>query len=195
MEIRLTFIYNGVEVNLTTQEPFNLAKDLKDLMENLDQGLGQKIGAVTSALPVETRPEVASTSAITGNLQERIQAFASQVGIDLDRLKEIVHFGEDYPLLLKSIATGPRTKQQARALLALGAILDLVYQKPEVGSELYGKLLRDSSVDNTRLDNAMYTLKGKFIGNGSGRGRSYEITVPGRKEGLEVIKELAQPST
>ena len=74
---------------------------------------------------------------------------------------------------------------------ALGAILDLVYQKPEVGSEFYAKLLHDSNVDDQRLDAAMPSLKGMFVGKGAGKGRSYEITVPGRKAGLEILKELA----
>lgn len=190
-EIKLTFVYRGVEVSITADSVNGLEAELKKLTKTLDEGLGTKAGIVIGPPSAEGQVFVAPSPQPT-SLEGRIQSLASQTSMSVDELKRTVHFGEEFPLLLKTVEAAVRTKQQAKALLALGAILDIVYQKPEVGSELYGKLLRDSNVDNQRLDHAMAGLKGMFIGKGAGRGRSYEITVPGRTGGLEAVKELAQ---
>ena len=187
MQVRVTFVVSGVEVEIVTDHPSEVMKAITDVTK----GIVDALEATPIIEPPEITVEVGKPIALTGAVRDRIPYLANQIGTDEARLKRVVHFGDDYPVLIQNVPGNARAEQQRRALLMLGAVLDLVYEKPEVGATLYSEILRKSNVPEQRLDLAMAGLRGKFILKGAGRGSSYEITVPGRNDGLSALRELA----
>ncbi len=191
MEIRVSFVVGGVEVVIVTDQASDLTKVIKDVTGSIKEALEAE------AIPkvVGPRVQVSQPIALAGTIQDRIRSLASQLDTGEEQIQEAIHFDDEYPILLRPVGGNGRVEQQRRALLMLGSIFDLVYEKREVGATLYGVILRKSSVDQQRLDHALERLRGRFIVKGVGRGTSYEITVPGRNEGLALLRDLiAAPS-
>jgi len=186
MQVRVTFVVSGVEVEIVTEHPSEIMKAITDVAA----GVKKALAVVPIAKAPEITVEVGKPITLAGGVRDRIPYLANQIGTDETRLKGVIHFGDDYPVLIQNVPGTARAEQQRRALLILGAVLDLVYEKPEVGATLYGEILRKSNVPEQRLDLAMAGLRGRFILKGAGRGSSYEITVPGRNEGLAALREL-----
>ncbi|SRR6266571_857546 len=191
MEVRLKFVVGNVEVEIITGELTGLTGLIKDVAQSVKDALEAEV------IPKlrEPRGEPEPPIVLAGTIRDRIGYLANQVQSDEDGLRRVIHFGDDSPVVIQAVGGNTRTEQQRRALLILGTVLDLVYERPEVGIGLYGELLRKSNVPEQRLDVVMPTLRGRFISKGAGRATSYEITVPGRNDGLALLRELVAGSS
>ena len=125
-------------------------------------------------------------------LEKRVERLAKDVSVTEEKLKNVFNFEEKN---LDPIAPvkGSWQEKQLKATLVILTGLSYCYEKDEIlSTHLKGKLGNLKIGSLSQLGPTLLEHPQLIVSKGEGRGTSYKITVPGKKEGLKIIKELAQ---
>jgi hypothetical protein len=124
---------------------------------------------------------------INTNLQENLERISKSTDIDLEKLRLQIDFQEDMPRLLFEPKHKVRKKIQVDALIIIGYLLKKAYNI----SEFYAPdVLKRSKINTDRLDH-LSTNK-EFIKFLSKNGKNIQVTFPGEKRAIELLKEITK---
>ncbi|MFH1774527.1 MAG: hypothetical protein ABH874_06175 [Methanobacteriota archaeon] len=127
------------------------------------------------------------------SLDQGIKKLAADAGITEEQLKHVFDFEEEDLNLIAAIE-GNEAEKQCRATICILTALDYCYGKDIIESKILRKKLEKlgiSSLNNLSTNLAKFA---NFIvpkGEPGSPNFCYKITLPGKKKGLEIIRELA----
>lgn len=132
-----------------------------------------------------------------GDSEQRLREFSEEIGIDVEQLKYVFHFGEEDLTLIAVIKGKKENERQLKATLCILTGYHYYYGEDEIRSQELRKKLRWSGIrsltnlnSNLKRHRELLIPKGK---PGSPEFR-YQIIYPGIKKGIEIIKELCEDS-
>ena len=147
----------------------------------------------------ENREAVSDTiHAIRKNVDANTTEFARLAGISKDMLENIFQFEKEGPVLLKEVS-GDRTEKFRKVCLPVLVAYETVYGQVETTSSVLKMHVQNSGIAVSTDFGAvlLHACKGFIIPTEkrSSRSMGCKLTVPGRREGLRLIKEFAGGDT
>jgi hypothetical protein len=135
------------------------------------------------------KPKVIIKGATT--LDQKIAEFANEANVEVSKLDDIFEFGEDKPIFIGRVE-GSEIEKQVQISRCLLAAYESVYGKDWVGSSILWKALDDYGVGAlANLAKNLGKYEDEFRAKGQRRGRQYKLTQQGRKNALDLIRQLS----
>lgn len=154
----------------------------------------EAFGAVLTQLLLTERAKekLEKPTHIEIGLEKRIEKFAKDADVTVDRLKHVFHFKKD-DLALLMVSGEKQREQQMRATLLILTGLSYCYERGEIlASDLRKKLKKlDIGLANLATNLARHRQFVLPEGESGSHAFTYLITEPGKKEGLRIIRELS----
>lgn len=124
-------------------------------------------------------------------LDEKIANFANEANVEVRKLKDIFEFDEDKPMFIGKVE-GSEAEKKVQISKCLLVAYKIVYRKDWVDASFLSKALDDYGVRSlANLAANLGKCEEEFRAKGKGRGRQYKLTQQGRKNALDLIRQLS----
>jgi len=172
----------GDRIRVAVKRAVDIAKEYDETLQAviLDRVLSHLLDTIEETPPDNGEPQK----------QRSIRRLAEMLGVTVDELQMIYHFGEERPEI---ISYKPSTKSQStRELAALYIIAsDVVYNKSTVPSEEIEEICKKWGVyDKSNFSYNYMGYKRWFVRMDREDGRHYQLTFPGRQDLREIVRRL-----
>lgn len=181
------------EIKEKIQLAKQLVKDLEDPYKTeafgviLSKLLESELLPTTKKLTKTEKPKEKKMETI----EERIRAFAEKANISTERLEDVFDFEEDKPTFLANIE-GTDAGKQVRISQCVISVYDEMYLKPWTPSSILYQILKDKGVGSLQhLSENLSRRRGTFRKKGKGKATRWKLTNDGKRETLDLIRELA----
>ena len=146
----------------------------------------------------EFLPKKDLTKKPTRNLEELIKRLSSEIGIEIDCFYNLFFIDDEEILLLVSPKGKNEAEKQFKATIVILTISDYLFGEDFLQSSILNKKLRKLGIGSlVNLSTNLSKFKQFLIPRGKPKSTKFgfQITIPGKKEGIKIMKEFLEYGT
>lgn len=167
-----------------------MSEKIKKILENHERRISALERLLLKGKVEENLKEIPKRVEI--GLEKNMGKLAKSAGIEIDQVKQIYDFEKEDLTLLVEAGGEDVGEKQLRATLVILVGLSYCYEKEEILSGVLGKKLKTLGISLANLarnldEHPRFVLP---VGKPKSTKFQYKITVPGKNEGLKIVREL-----